>query len=140
RLPCRRDAFGDVLAHVQLRGERPPFLHAQQRALLRLARPGGEAAPAKQPDELRERPRREVGAIFAGLERAPRPREELELLRRLRHAPGERGRLPVEAGVARLHGLVALAVQAPVEVEAVDLVPIALAQRIGKAAVARPAG
>ena len=60
---------------------------------------------------------------------------------------GERRCIPVEAGVARLHRLVApsgspvrLAIEAPVEVEAVDLVPVALAKRVREAAVDRAAG
>ena len=84
--------------------------------------------------------RREIDAVLAGLERAPRQRQLFELLARLHHLVGEVAWFPVEARVARLHRLVALAVEAPVEVEAVDLVPVALAAGIGKTAVERAAG
>src|SRR6185503_2154477 len=78
--------------------------------------------------------------IVAGLERAPRLGEMRELLRR-RLDPGfERARVPVESGVAALHGLVDLETEAPVEVEAVDLMPVPLAERVGEAAADRPAG
>src|SRR4029077_20399725 len=87
-----------------------------------------------------ERVRRKVGAVLAGLDRAPGKRESLELLSGLRHLRRERAGVPVEAGVARLHRLVPLAVKAPVEIEAVHFVPVALAERVGETTVDRAAG
>src|SRR6185503_17966686 len=111
-----------------------------QRALPRLLRPRREAAPIEEAGDLAQRPRREVGAVFTRGNVLP-----LEVQKR--KIPGRRFQfqlknlcIPFEAGVARLHRAVALAVQAEVEVEAVDLVPVLLPERVGEAAHLRAAG
>src|SRR3990172_2122618 len=114
------------------------MLHAEQRALLGRARPRREPAPADEADELVERARTEVRAVLSRLEgprrgggggERARPPPELRL---------EGRGLPIDPRVAGLHRLVAGKEEAPFQVEAVDLVPVALAERVGEAAVDRP--
>src|SRR5690606_31392608 len=86
------------------------------------------------------RPRREVDAVFAWLDGLRGQAEERELAGGGLQLLVEHPRIPLEAGVAGFHGLVAAPIQAPVEVEAVDLVPVALPEGARKAATGSACG
>jgi len=58
----------------------------------------------------------------------------------LNRAAREGAGIPVEAGIGGLYRLVPLKVKAPVEIEGVDLVPIALPERAAEAAIKRSGG
>ena len=113
---------------------------AHERAVLRALALQPEAAPAEharaRPPSPRARGRRgsrparasaRAGARSASCSRAKR------IFARRRRPPS------AAPDVGGLHRLVAVVVEAPLEVEVVDALPVALAQRVGEALVDRPA-
>ena len=99
------------------------------------ARP--ENAPQRQQaGDLLHRARREVRAVRARARSdLRRPADQRQALARLVHPRGERGSVPREAGVRRLHRLVGAMIEAPLQVERRGRVPVALAERVGEAAL-----
>ncbi len=139
-LERRRDAVGGRLGDRHAGIEARAIVHPREAALLGRQRARREAAPAEQRRDFLHGRRSQIGAVFPGTERPGRHRDMGELAARLVHFRDERALVPREARQRRLHRLVFAVVQAPLQVEGRRLVPIALAERVGEAAMDRSAG
>ena len=115
--------------------------HAKQRRLRGAVALQSEAAPADHLQQFVQRTRGEKHAVPAGRKRSRFLSEQIKGLAVAGDLADQKVIVPGKARVVLLHRLVARAVDAPVEVEAVGTVPVELAQRVSEAAAlfaARP--
>ena len=137
----RRHAATGVLAQRHQRRECcfavDQLLDAALLGLLCLVR---DAAPAEHRQQLVDCRRRKPRAYLSWGNGARRTGQVSELLARAAHPLRKFCSVPVRSGPRRLHRLVGAVIQRPVEQERIDRVPVACAERTGKAAVDRTAG
>ena len=117
--------------------QRLAVVHAQKRAPARLASPRGKGVPLEQTSHFRERHRGEIHPILSGLKRTRFGSQQTEPLARINEPASEFLRVPIEARIARFHGLVRVQVQTPIHVEGVDFMPVALTERVREPAIRR---
>src|SRR6185312_2425641 len=98
------------------------------------------SGPREHAEDLRHRGGREERAIRAGRKLPRLLAEERQLLAGEAHLPIELRALPRRSGVGRLHRLVAIVIEAPAEVEALDRVPMPHAERAREALPDRSRG
>src|SRR2546425_8706919 len=103
--------------------------HPEKAALARSQRTSRKPAPAKHSGDFFHGRRREICAIAARLERARRDRKQRQTLARAVHLRRKLFVGPSEAAECGLNRLVRAVVQAPLQIEARHLMPVALAER-----------
>src|SRR5687768_1646029 len=129
-------AITGVLTDRDGRVQLDAFLHhLEQGGLLRTMIFETKTTPGEHLENVNEGRWAQVDAIAPGGDRARWPAQDVKLLCRFRDLARQDRGLPDEASIARLDGLIALVVKAPIAVEGKACEPVPLPERIGKPGV-----